>query len=517
MNALKKEESLLKYKNLFILFLAALTGLRILYIAFGPFDLSPDEAHYWEWSRRLDLSYYSKGPGVAYTIALFTSLFGDTEFGVRAGSVFFSTLATMLIYLSGRDLFNSEKVGFYSAVIPNITPLFSAGSVLMTTDVLLVFFWVAAMYAFWKAVSTDGTLWWLLAGALTGLGFLGKYTMVLLLPGIFLYLTASKAKRGLLVRKGPYMAATLAVVFASPVIIWNLGHDQVTIKHVMGQAHLSEGLRVSLKDGLEFLGSQAGLLTPPVFIGLLYGLIVAGISGWREQREERLYLFFISAFVFLFFLLKSFQGKVQANWAVAAYIGAFPAAVKVFDDLYSKAGASGKRLFAAGSVLAVVVAVTATVILHYPGVLLSSRMDRLYSRPPYNRVLGWRELGRSVSEVYREMKKQGDTFIMSDTYQVTSLLAFYTEGNPVTYNVNTGSRRMNQYDLWPGMEGLEGDNALYVKEGAVGMEPRIKKAFDRCDRTVLEIYRFDVHVRDFSLFRCYNFGGLGAMPLNNRY
>jgi hypothetical protein len=30
-----------------------------------PFDLAPDEAHYWDWSRHLDWSYYSKGPLVA--------------------------------------------------------------------------------------------------------------------------------------------------------------------------------------------------------------------------------------------------------------------------------------------------------------------------------------------------------------------------------------------------------------------------------------------------------------------
>src|SRR5690242_19866156 len=33
-----------------------------------PVDLSGDEAHYWDWSRQLDLSYYSKGPLVAWII-----------------------------------------------------------------------------------------------------------------------------------------------------------------------------------------------------------------------------------------------------------------------------------------------------------------------------------------------------------------------------------------------------------------------------------------------------------------
>src|SRR5437667_10751260 len=43
--------------------------LRILYLAYScPLDLAPDEAHYWDWSRNLDWSYYSKGPLVAYLI-----------------------------------------------------------------------------------------------------------------------------------------------------------------------------------------------------------------------------------------------------------------------------------------------------------------------------------------------------------------------------------------------------------------------------------------------------------------
>src|SRR5213082_3473029 len=44
-------------------------GLRLAYLASNcPLDLAPDEAHYWDWSRHLDWSYYSKGPLVAYLI-----------------------------------------------------------------------------------------------------------------------------------------------------------------------------------------------------------------------------------------------------------------------------------------------------------------------------------------------------------------------------------------------------------------------------------------------------------------
>ena len=44
-------------------------ALRLVYLAHDcPLDLAPDEAHYWDWSRHLDSSYYSKGPLVAYLL-----------------------------------------------------------------------------------------------------------------------------------------------------------------------------------------------------------------------------------------------------------------------------------------------------------------------------------------------------------------------------------------------------------------------------------------------------------------
>src|SRR4051812_19729143 len=48
-----------------------------------PIDLSGDEAHYWDWSRQLDLSYYSKGPLVAYLIRASCAAFGDVMWAVR--------------------------------------------------------------------------------------------------------------------------------------------------------------------------------------------------------------------------------------------------------------------------------------------------------------------------------------------------------------------------------------------------------------------------------------------------
>src|SRR2546423_1254830 len=58
--------------------IAAFGLANLVYLfAFCPYDLAPDEAHYWDWSRKLDWSYYSKGPLVAWLIRAALELFGD--------------------------------------------------------------------------------------------------------------------------------------------------------------------------------------------------------------------------------------------------------------------------------------------------------------------------------------------------------------------------------------------------------------------------------------------------------
>lgn len=504
----------MKHKKLLIGILAALAVLRALYIIYCPFDVSPDEAHYWEWSRRLDLSYYSKGPAVAYVIALFTSILGNTEAGIRIGAVFFSTAAAYLIYLFGKDLFGCEKVGFYGALVPVIAPIFAIGSILMTTDVMFVSFWIASVYSVKKALDTKSGLWWYSAGLLIGLGFLSKYTMVLLYPFIAVFLISSKEHRFWFLKPQPYVAGALSLIAAAPVIFWNIAHGQVTIKHTMGQAHVGAA-GFSFGPFFEFLGAQAGLLTPIIFLGLLYGMWRCAYTGFKENNSDLKLVFFTSAPLFLFFLFKSLHGKVQANWAIAAYVTAMPASVWAYYGLYERLGAAGKKALKAVTAFGLILGIAASFVVYFPMALEPLGAKKILWGPPYNRVTGWAQLGDKVSAVKDELGK--DTFVMSDTYQITSELALYTKGNPIAYNADTGGRRMNQYDLWPGPDGLKGYNAVYVKGGNADAEAAVSVGFSECRKELFTVYYKGKSLKEFSIFRCYGFKGMKSVNADKRY
>ena len=87
-----------------------------------PIDLSGDEAHYWDWSRRLDLSYYSKGPLVAYIIRASTELFGNTMPAVRYPALALGVMTSVVTYLLALRLFRSDRVALGAVLLYHVVP-----------------------------------------------------------------------------------------------------------------------------------------------------------------------------------------------------------------------------------------------------------------------------------------------------------------------------------------------------------------------------------------------------------
>lgn len=489
-------------ETIFITSLIALTFFRYYYIFTGPLDLSPDEAHYWEWARRLDLSYYSKGPLIAWLIAATTWLIGDNLIGVRFLAPVFLGFSSIFVYLITIDLFPDDEKKHLKActagLLIQLTPLFSAYGILMTIDSPFIFFWTLSLYLFWKAVNNEHRLFvWILLGISIGLGLLTKYTMAFFYICGFFFILFSKQERKCFGKKGPYIALVISLLVFSPVIIWNAGRDWVTLKHTAGQAHIAEGFRISFKYFFDFLGSQAGVISPVIFFMVLYG---AAKNRWSFKALNNLRFLFWFWFPLLsFFLLKSLQGKVQANWAMPAYITAFIASADYFINKDIRTKAQKALIYGSLTILLIF-----SVVTFYPSLIhLPVKQD------PTSRLQGWQELGPKADEIYDDMLSAGErgVFIFSDKYQVSGELAFYMRSHPITYNINLG-RRMNQYDMWEGFENLVGFDAIFVRMGDEGFPDELAQAFARYNKELFTAYRRDGKViREYSIFKCYNFRG----------
>ncbi|HSQ56043.1 MAG TPA: glycosyltransferase family 39 protein, partial [Gemmata sp.] len=122
-----------------------------------PLDLAPDEAHYWDWSLRLDWSYYSKGPLVAWLIRgscellgpLSVSQTGDLAAAIRFPAILFHVALLAGWYILAAGIFRAPRLGLAVVACALALPLVRAGAVLMTIDPPFLACWCWGLVCMW--------------------------------------------------------------------------------------------------------------------------------------------------------------------------------------------------------------------------------------------------------------------------------------------------------------------------------------------------------------------------------
>ncbi|MDX2118778.1 MAG: glycosyltransferase family 39 protein [Planctomycetota bacterium] len=347
-------------------------ALKLIYLAWlCPYPLIEDEAHYWEWSRRLDWSYYSKGPGVAWAIWLSTHTLGLSEFSVRAPAAISAALGALCVAGLVRDATRSARAGVYAAACFILCPAFVVTSLLMTIDMPYSACWAAAAWAGYRALCMNDRPAWVWMGAAIGLGVIFKYTMLLFVPGLVLaaFLTprAARSAKGA-IRVGsqadaaartttvatlasqthpqpllsgerrafrtPYivMGTLVALLGLLPIVIWNAQNGWPTVHHLLGHLGVkggdmpvvqgdAKGWHYSPLWTLEFVGLQVLMLGPALALV---------IDAWRRRDADgtrltrvqpgRMYMLAIALPLMVFYIGVTFIAEAEANWAVASFV-----------------------------------------------------------------------------------------------------------------------------------------------------------------------------------------------------
>lgn len=519
-------ETLSARPGLWAALIIALGGaLRLWFVATAQLGLVQDEAQYWDWTRHLQLTYYSKGPLIAWIIRSGTLVFGDTEIGVRIGSIVGIALFQVLVWVLVARMWKRPLAGLFSVFAIAVSPLFQALGVLMTTDNPFVVCWTAAMIALYAATTPDdqgrerGVWPYLLLAAAYAVGILAKYTM-LGMSGLAVFYGLILHRQGALPRRfWPKLIAALAVgVLAGflPTLIWNMANDFVGYKHVLyliGVEGKGAEKLIRLSRVPEYVGAQLGFALPWWFVLTLFAGWRAAKVCWRGpaaddspagglslQQSALLGAFFWP--VTLFFLAWSFHTKVLANWNAVSFVaGSILCGVQIEHLLRSELSPRRYAWLKAGAWASFVLAVFIHVhqVLPIPATL-----------NPANRLKGWEDMGQHMSEVAASrFDDPSRVFFMSNQYDITAELAFYLPGKPRTYCLWSADRRMNQYDLWGGPQNALGWNALLVLRGDSSSIPR--EATDMFD-SVSGPYRYvasyrGAPTRPFYYYLCYGYRG----------
>lgn len=76
---------------------------------------------------------------------------------------------------------------------------------------------------------------------------------------------------------------------------------------------------------------------------------------------------------------------------------------------------------------------------------------------------------------------------------------------------------MNQYDLWQSinneLNSLKAVHGVYVVYGwKDSPEDDVSSAFEKCVAKYFTVYKKGVKIRDYTIFKCYNFKGMKLRP-----
>ena len=165
---------------------------------------------------------------------------------MRVFSPLLSLGTSLVLFFLARRLYGMGAA-VWLTILLNVTPLFTAGSLLMTIDAPSVFCWSASMAAVWLALerrrSPAARLgWWLAAGVGIGLGFLCKYTNAMELLCVAWALTTVRRWRGEFRRPGFYAMLLTAAAVGSPPVFWNAGHAWITLGHLHDRGQARRGV-----------------------------------------------------------------------------------------------------------------------------------------------------------------------------------------------------------------------------------------------------------------------------------
>jgi undecaprenyl-diphosphatase len=490
-----------------------------------PIDLSGDEAQYWDWSRALDWSYYSKGPLVAYIIRASCAVFGDVMWAVRLPALLFAVATSVLTYWLTLRLFKSDRLALGVVVLTHLVPMFVAGSLLMTIDPPYFFCWGLAS-AFLALAVLEGKRWaWPGVGVAVGIGTLAKYGMLIWPLGMFCFLLIDPSSRQWLRTPWPWLAVIIALLFLAPPIVWNVKHDWVTFKHVARQTGATPQNHVFNGNFWEFVGSQVGVLGPPMVVILVAAIVYA----FRRQRalqqaptQDRavVLLLWMGLPLFVICLLGSLRSKMQVNWPAGAYfswmiLAGYFLSTRLADRQSWKRWRGWVWGAAVLGILMMPVAHNFEYLYRLLPLINSIKKKPVEPRDidlTVAKMKGWKELGARLT---REMRGLNDPFILCEDYSQTAETAFYVDKQPKTFCVGpyitklSDRKRRTQYDVWAdrnlAQPALRGRDALYVGY----MNDDVLQSFASVEELPEEpIYRAGYKVRRFKIFRCRDFKGL---------
>ena len=393
-------------KNHRLLFYGAWLLLGLLQA--GLTELQDDEAYYWVFSRYLDWGYFDHPPMIALLVKMGYAIFPN-ELGVRLFPLLLNIFTLVII----EKLLSKKNPLLFYAIALSVAVI-QVGGFFAVPDIPLIFF-TALFFLCYKRFSENFSLPnTLLLGIAVAFLLYSKYHAVL----IVFFTLLSNIK--LFTKYQTYIAGIIALLLFAPHLWWQYQHDWISFRY-----HLFESNVNAYKPSFTSSYIFGQILLPGPIAGFIL-LTAAFLYKTKNATEKALRYTMIG--IYVFFLLSSFRGKVEANWTSPALV-----CLIILSHQYLVDKLSWQKW------LIRLLPVTLVLVLFVRIIMIE---DILPVKAVKERYHSWKNWPMEMKE-----KTKGLPVVISNSYQRASKYWFYT--GQMTYSQNLYKQRRSNYNFWP--------------------------------------------------------------------
>lgn len=477
----------LSSKNFCLVLGILLYLVRFLYL--GKIELLPEEGYYWNYAIHPAWGYIDHPPMVGWLIRIGTSIFGTTEFGVRIAGFVLSSLSLLAI-LSLHSKFFGKKGLYETFIILLLMPYLIGAGQFISPDSGLSFFWSISLYLLYKAIIEDHKTSWYLLGISLGLGMDSKYTIALLAIPTIIYCITISEYRKYFTRKEPYIAALIAIILFSPIILWNIKTNFASFKFQTANRAVA-----AFHFGLPSLIVDMSILVlPSTFLAIITVFLIAKIRKTIISEFDNNFKFSVIYFLGTasIFILYSLWHQTKLNWTGPSFFVLLPWAGYYLNQLWSEEPNQLSRFsslilsFFTTTSLAFVFLISVT--LHY----IAFGLPFLPYGESVHRIIGWQSLSKSVLQVAETLSVQDASLVViagMDKHFITSNISFYIAKNLDQHSSNFEFASRNiigenalMWDIWSNPNNLKGKTFLLVARNDDDLsDKRLNKYFSNLE------------------------------------
>ena len=260
--------------------------------AFIPLAMHIDSIEQVVWSQSWQWGYYKHPPlPSALMHALNLVLGGPSQALTAFAAQGCSVVAMIYVWLLARQMVR-PRLAIVAVVLTSLLSYHTINALTLNHNTVSLPFTAAAFYHFYRAVVSGKRSHWLLLGLVAGLAMLTKYSAVLALSSLFVFVIVQRLWADARVLRGFALSLAVFAVILSPHVYWLVTNDYPPIHYAEHQLESSTNRFVVL---LGFLINQVSRVSVMALVAwLLYRGGVRGADPAQfaspQARFDRRYL-----------------------------------------------------------------------------------------------------------------------------------------------------------------------------------------------------------------------------------